>query len=252
MPTSDEAAVAPGRPVNPPEMQARLERELRKKVRDQLGDDSAAFVVRPYFGDPGPCIVEVAKEFKAHLIAVGTHQRRGLARLAQFSVSRELLHESGTNVVCVPVSAKFDPRAVHLPDFRRVLVATDFSELGNAAIPFACSAAAIGGLVKIVHVTSSRGRKARDKSGHRADLLQQLRALIPNEMSARGQPMQVEVVESSDVPEAICAEADRFGADLVCVASHGLGASRALQGSVAKTLLKKIRRPVLVIRRPEG
>ena len=250
MPTTEEAAVAPGRPVNPPEIQARLERELRKKVRDQLGDDTGAIMVKPYFGDPAPCVVEVAREIKAHVIAVGTHQRRGLSRLAQFSVSRELLHESGANVVCVPVSAKFDPREAHLPEFRRVLVTTDFSELGNTAIPFACSAASIGGLVKIIHIATPRGRKARDNAG-RAQLMQQLRALIPNETGARGQPPQVEVVEASDVAEAICAEADRFGADLVCVASHGLGASRALHGSVTKAILKKIRRPLLVIRRPE-
>jgi nucleotide-binding universal stress UspA family protein len=35
------------------------------------------------------------------------------------------------------------------------------------------------------------------------------------------------------------------------MASHGLGASRALHGSVTKAVLKKIRRPLLVIRRPE-
>jgi nucleotide-binding universal stress UspA family protein len=53
------------------------------------------------------------------------------------------------------------------------------------------------------------------------------------------------------VAAAICEEAERFGADLVCLASHGLGASRALHGSVTKSVLKKIRRPLLVIRRPE-
>jgi nucleotide-binding universal stress UspA family protein len=151
----------------------------------------------------------------------------------------------------VPVSAKFDPREAHLPDFRRVLVATDLSELGNAAVPFACSAASIGGLVKIIHIATSRRQKGRHQADTRADLMQQLRALIPNEMGARGQPPQVDVIESSDVAEAICAEADRFGADLVCVSSHGLGASRALHGSVTKSILKKIRRPLLVIRRPE-
>jgi nucleotide-binding universal stress UspA family protein len=75
--------------------------------------------------------------------------------------------------------------------------------------------------------------------------------LVPNEMAARAQPTEVEVLEDRDVAGALCAEAERFGADLVCLASHGLGGSRALHGSVAKSMLKAIRRPLLVIRRPD-
>lgn len=248
MPTVEEAAEAPGRPVNPPAVQSRLEREVKKKVRDQLGDDASEVIVRPFFGDPATCIMEIAREVKAPVIAVGTHQRHGLARLGQFSVSRELLHLVGSNVVCVPVSAKFDPREAHLPDFRRVLVATDFSELGNAAVPYACATCAIGGLVRIVHVVSTRRRAAK---GGPADLREQLTSLIPRETGARCQPPEVAVLEDNDPADAICREAERFGADVVCLASHGLGASRALHGSVTKAVLKKIRRPLLVIRRPE-
>lgn len=247
IPTPAEAEVAPGSPRNPPSLQTRLERDVRKQVRDQLGDESPTVIVRPYFGDPGPCLVELAAETGAQLVVVGAHQRRGLGRLVRFSVSRELLHRSATNVVCVPVDAKFDPREAHIPDYRRVLVATDFSELGNAAIPFAYAACAIGGCVKLVHVVRSRRPKARGGP----DLRDELRALVPAEAGARCQTPEVEVLESSDVAAAICDEAARFGADLVCLASHGLGASRAFHGSVAKAVLKKIRRPLLVVRRPE-
>ncbi|MEY4938615.1 MAG: hypothetical protein RIQ93_350 [Verrucomicrobiota bacterium] len=248
MPTVEETAAVPGRPVNPPALQSRLEREIRKKVRDQLGDDASDVIVRPFFGDPASCIMEIAREVKAPLIAVGAHQRRGLSRLGQFSVSRELLHIVGGNVVCVPVSAKFDPREAHLPDFRRVLVATDFSELGNAAVPYACAACAIGGLVRIIHVAPPRRKTApRDA----ANLHEQLTGLIPNETGARCQPPEVAVLEEKDPADAICREAERFGADIVCLASHGLGVSRALHGSVTKAVLKQIRRPLLVIRRPD-
>ena len=246
-----EEAVA-GMVVNPGTEQRRLERDLRKKVRDQIGDDSAEVIVRPYFGDPGPCVVEVAAEKKAHLIAVGTHQRHGLARLARFSISREVLHQSAMNVICVPITASFDAREAHIPEFRRVLVATDFSELGNSAVPFACAACSIGGLVKIVHVAPPRApARRRAGTGRSNDHGEKLRALIPNEMGARAQPPEVEVLENSDVAKAICAEAERFGADVVCLASHGLGASRALHGSVTKGVLKRLRRPLLIVRRPE-
>lgn len=252
MPSVEEATAVPARATNPPALQSQLERELHKKVRDQIGDDVTGVVVKPYFGDPGAEIVEIAAEKKAQLVAVGTHQRHGLGRLGQFSVSRELLHQTGMNVVCVPVTAKFDAREAHIPDFRRVLVATDFSDLGNAAVPLACAACSIGGLVKIVHVAPPRVPSLRRAgSGWPTDLREQLRSLIPDETGARCQPAEIEVLENNDVATAVCKEAERFGADLVCLASHGLGASRALHGSVTKAVLKKIRRPVLVVRRPE-
>ena len=239
--------------ANPDALQHRLERDLRKKVRDQTGDDSVEVIVRPYFGDPGPCIVEIAAEKKAHLIAVGTHQRHGLHRLAQFSISREVLHQAAVNVVCVPVTANFDARETHIPDFRRVLVATDFSAEGNGAVPLACAACSIGGLVKIVHVAPPRvPSKRRVGTGWSSDYREQLRALIPNETGARCQPPEVEVLEDVDAAKAICAEAEKFGADLVCLASHGDGASHALHGSVTKAVLKRLRRPLLVVRRREG
>ena len=251
MPSMEEAAITAAA-VNSDAQQHRLERDLHKKVRDQIGDDSLEVIVRPSFGDPGPCILEIAREKKAHLIAIGAHQRHGLHRLAQFSVSREVLHQSAVNVICVPVTASFDAREAHIPDFRRVLVATDFSELGNTAIPFACAACSIGGLVKIVHVARPRSAsKRRAGTGWASDDREQLQALIPNEAGARCQPPEVEVLESGDAAKAICVEAERFGADVVCMASHGLGASRALHGSVTKAVLKRLRRPLLVIRRPE-
>ena len=83
------------------------------------------------------------------------------------------------------------------------------------------------------------------------DLRQQLGALVPNECGARCEPPVVEVLENSNVARAICEDADRFGADVVCMASHGSGASHALHGSVTKGVLKRLRRPLLVVQRPE-
>lgn len=229
----------------------RAQRELRKQVRDHLGEEFQEVTVRVTHRDVASCLVDVAREKKAQLVVVGTHQRHGVNLQFHGSVSRALLRESGLNVLCVPTQAKFDPRDAHIPQFHRVLVATDFSELGNAAIPFACAICCLGGLVKVVHIMRpSRRSKAGGASSARA-LRDQLRDLIPAEMGARGQPTEVGIVEEGDVARGICAEAERFGADVVCLSSHGMGASRALQGSVTKAVLSRIRRPVFVVRRPE-
>ena len=238
-------------PANPPAEQARLERALRKQVRDQLGDEeNFRVVVRPDWGDPAAILLELAYQEKADLIVVGSHQRHGVSRLLHGSLSRAVLRGAKTNVACVPVTAEFDPRDAHVPEYRRVLVATDFSELGNAAIPHACAACCIGGLVRLVHVVPPPRRRGA-AAGGREETERALRRLIPAEMGARGQPPEVAVLEDPDPAAALCAEAERFGADLVCLSSHGLSASRDVFGSVAEAVLKKVRRPLLVVRRPD-
>ncbi len=74
----------------------------------------------------------------------------------------------------------------------------------------------------------------------------------PLQLAARDQPAEWEVREAREVAAAICGEAERFGADPVGLASHGRGVSRAWHGSVTKAVLKQIRRPLLVIRRPDA
>ncbi len=234
-------------PADPPELQQQLQRELRRLVRDQLAIDVSEAIVVPPTGEPGEALIECAWRVHADLVVVGTHRRHGLSRLFHGSVSRRLLHEAGLNVACVPTSAEFDPRGAHIPEYRRVLVATDLSPLGNAAIPFACGACSIGGLVRIVHVA----KPSRTTSPVREELHRRLLDLIPAETGARCQPPDVVVLEHRTPAVAICAEAERFGADLVCLSSHGLGGSTAFHGSVARAVLRKIRRPVLIIRRPE-
>lgn len=246
--TPDESELPSWATRNPEALQAKLERDLHKKLRDHLGDESVPLVIRPVVGDFGATITAIAEEKGAHVIAVGAHQRHGIYRFGQFSFSREVLHQALLNVVCVPVNSKFDARDAHIPDFRRVLVATDFSEMGNSAVPFACAACAIGGLVKIVHVTPLREANRREGTGWASDLRIQLRELIPDETGARCQPPEVEILRGDDPARTICEEAERFSADVVCLASHGLGASRALHGSVTKAVLKKLERPLLVIR----
>lgn len=234
-------------PLNAPLVQSRLERQLRKQVRDQLGDEEPFRVlVRPDWGEPAAALLAVAARERPDLIVIGSHQRRGVSRLMHGSLSRAVLRRARTNVACIPVTAAFDPREAHLPEYRRVLVATDFSELGNAAIPHACAACVVGGLVRIIHVVSPRSRARPEAEWER-----RLGALVPAELGARAQPPQLAVLRDADPARAICADADAFGADLVCLASHGASASRDVFGSVAEAVLRRLRRPLLIVRRPD-
>lgn len=155
--------------------------------------------------------------------------------------------------------------AAAIPPIRRVLVSTDLSPLGNAAIPHAYAVLQPGACVRVVHVETAfefpHPAHAHDPNlttvlmVRRAAAMEEcrarLRALVPAEAAARGVNTEVEIVQADDPAAAICREAERFAADLICLASHGRsGIARTVFGSVAHAVLKDTHRPVLVVRAP--
>jgi nucleotide-binding universal stress UspA family protein len=143
-----------------------------------------------------------------------------------------------------------------------VLVPTDFSPLGNDAIPYAYATLRRGATVRLIHVISPRELsgplvphyqpKRRTKKQDKqlaCDSLKTLQSLIPSLAEARGIVTDCEVIEGRDTGQAISQEAERFGADLICIGSHGRsGLSKAFLGSVAQAVIAQSKRPVLVIR----
>ena len=238
----------PDAPRNPPKEQEALERKLGKLVRDIVGHEAARSVVQATWGTPDPVLMEMAAEAGAGLILAGTHQRQGFGWLWHGSVSRNLVHHAPVSVACVPTDAALVPSAMHIPQFRRVLVTTDFSTVGNAAIPWAAAGVTAGGTVELLHVVST-GSGGADRL-ERAR--QKLRKLIPMEAQRIGLRTEVVALEGSDAAAAICEEAERFGADVVCLASHGrTGLAKALLGSVAAAVVAGSFRPVLLVRSPK-
>jgi nucleotide-binding universal stress UspA family protein len=240
-------AAKPGAP-NPARVQAALERNVRKLVRDITGFEDATVTVKPTWGAPDPLIIEAAEAGGADLLVTGTHQRHGLGWLWHGSVSRSLMHHAPMSVACIPAAAVTDPKRRHVPQFRRVLVTTDFSPLGDAAVPWAFSVLPPGGVVELLHVTSP-GAATRAKRTAKNDPREKLRALVPEEATRMGIRTEIVVLAHRDPAEAIGREAERFGADAVCIASHGRsGVSKALLGSVAEAVMERSVRPVLVVR----
>lgn len=152
-----------------------------------------------------------------------------------------------------------------IPVYRKVLVTTDFSPLGNAAIPHAYALLAErGGTVILCHVTEvheppnplyahyspggALSPKARAEL--RQALLRSLEALVPEQARAEEVATEVRVVETTaPVHEAICQEAKALGVDLIVMASHGhSGMARLLLGSVAERVLRSVDRPILIVR----
>jgi nucleotide-binding universal stress UspA family protein len=173
---------------NPPEIQKFLERDLRKQCESTLGDVNVQIRVAAAWGRPDPQLIELAQTEHADLMVVGTNQRHGVERFWLGSVSRGILHHAPMSVACIPAPAAAGPIPERVPVFKRVLVPTDFSKLGNQAIPFAYSTLYRGGTVCLFHVIEPRRSRAKAGEAHRQQIKKiegQLRALTPSEAKAR-------------------------------------------------------------------
>ena len=89
---------------------------------------------------------------------------------------------------------------------------------------------------------------SKEHAQHVAASEVKLRDLAPTEAEARGIKTEVEVLENLDKAKAICAAAERFDADVVCIGGHTRpGFTAKILGSVAFGVLTQCRRPVLIV-----
>lgn len=243
-----------------PDITKYLERDLKEQCRVILGKATVRTRVAEAWGPAGPQLVELAKAEGTDLIVVGPSQRRGLEKLWLGSVSRDILHHAPMSVACITMATEETRPGKAVPQVRRVLVATDFSKLGNRAIPYAYAALRRGGEVCLVHVVPPRshlGAKSEHLENRRATrderLSASLRNLIPSQAEALGLRSNVEIVEHPSPAIAIAQAAERFGANLICLSSRGRsGLAKAILGSVARAVMARSKRPVLVIRPSDG
>jgi nucleotide-binding universal stress UspA family protein len=156
--------------------------------------------------------------------------------------------------------------AATVPRIASVLAPTDLSELGNAAVRWACALLAAGGRLHLLHVVHetdppnplyahySPGRRppAAERAAQERDLAAALRGLLPADAAARGIDARIEIAHARDPAEAICAAAERLGVDAICLATHGRsGLSELVTGSVAREVAACARRPLYLVRLPD-
>jgi nucleotide-binding universal stress UspA family protein len=239
----DDAAAHYGLPVRSlVEADPEIERLIRRDLVRRFGGSAAPVArnvsacARRGLGRIGDHIVELAREEGVDAIVVGTGQKSGLGRLG--SVSSVIVEDAPQSVVCVPPQAIVVTQTV--PVLMRAIVATDLSPFANRAVPYAFALTQTTGEVHLLHVVKD------DAEIDEADLLRQLVALAP---AGARQAVRPHVVRGDDTATTIAQCAARFGGDIICIASHGRsGLTRALVGSVADSLLRATRLPVLVLR----
>jgi nucleotide-binding universal stress UspA family protein len=240
-------------------------RDLEPKLRTQIGvlpgRGHLSVRIQPAWGSPAANIRLAVERADCDVLVVGAHQRHGLARVLSGSVAEQLARRPGAvPLVCVPASPtdREQPRKPVLPRFLTVLAPTDLSAVGNAAVPHAYALLrATGGVVELLHVHEHgipNPAYAYEPPGQlspaeRAKLERDLWALIPAEADALGITTHVSVVDGGKAGEAILQAAERLAADAISIGSHGRGGvARAVMGSVADDVVRRARRPVLVVR----
>lgn len=189
-----------------------LTRQMRAWAGELLVDGETMFSVIPAASRVDHHLVAAATAWGADLLVVGTHQRAGVARLWQGSVSRGVLHQATGNVVCVP-RVRSEAELEDVPSFRCVLVPTDLSPAANRAVPVAYGLVEPGGGVHLLHVVTPASGCAG------SDAARRLRELQPMQAAARGIATEIEVVHDAEVGAAIARAAAQLGADAICMAA---------------------------------
>jgi nucleotide-binding universal stress UspA family protein len=232
-----------------------LDRELRPLLAGLPGTGSVELRLKAVWGSAAEPILDEARATRADLLVLGTNQKRAMARLWAGSTVQPTVRLAELPVLCVPASSQ--PRvAAPPPRLRHVLAATDFSELGDRAVAYAYELARDGGAVTLCHVRERALPPPAygyidDREGltedQRRELEDRLRALVPP--AAAGLTTTVSVIDGGHADTAIVQEANRVGADVICLGSHGrTGLLRTLMGSVAESIARRAERPVLIVR----
>lgn len=223
--------------------------ELRERLAGQ-GVEVSHMVID---GIPDKGICKAAEQMGADLIVTGSHGRTGVKRFFLGSVAERVVRLGTTHVM---VARPVDSAA---GGYRRVLVATDFSEMSERALDLGIAMAASGGVVDVLHcwylppmsypyyaptkAASDLVTSIRDSiSAGNEDLGKQLLARHGNDRILNFH--QLEAAPAQGIQEWL--EQHEYG--LVVTGSHGRrGAARLLLGSVAEMTVRHAPCSVLVV-----
>lgn len=223
-----------------PELESLIARDLATATGTFPGQGEVRFRPILGLGRLGDHLLSVADAEVSDLIVVGTRQGKGLRRLT--SVSSVVLHHGHASIACIPSHAV--ARATQTPQMRRVLVPTDLSASGNAAVGHGYAlVAGPAGEVHLAHAVPPEDQRSD------AEIAAQLRELAPE---TEGETItRTHVLRTKDVPRAIHELSERLGVDAICLAAKPrTTVAHALFGSLTEKVARESSRPLLLVKPP--
>ena len=189
---------------------------------------------------PAEAIEKFAEEREADLVVMATHGRAGIKHSFIGSITERTLRTSS-----VPVLAIKDTGAEGLP-IRRILVPTDFSPPSQEATRLACSLAErFGAAIDVLYVLEGWPGYLQFASAEAIDFETRAQAAMGDRLeSVKTEMSRSNLSVSAHLRKGIAAdvivdEADRLGADLIVMGTHGhRGIAHLALGSVTERSLR--------------
>lgn len=193
-------------------------------------------------GEPYERIVDAARAEGCELVVMGRRGLRRLERALMGSVTARVIGHSACDVLVVPRDAALG--------WKRILVAVDGSEYGEAALERAVDLAeAHGGDLSIAYVVNINEEFYAQAPEMVEKMVRDARALL-DEMKKRAEARGVKAetyVREGEPHRWIIELAAERKVDLIVMGSHGrTGLKRLLMGSVAEKVIGLSSVPVLV------
>lgn len=224
--------------------------------REAGGDKRVATIVRT--GKAFHEIATEAAENKADLIVIATHGYTGVEQLLLGSTAERVVRHASCPVLTVPAHTA-PKRTGKTSDFKikKILVPLDFSQLAQAALPWAVFLAnQFKAELVLVHVEEKfpidylMGRELLNHT--MVPLIRQAKADLERmaEGLSKTTDVKISVIVRDGKPfQEICAAAKESGADMVVLTTHGhTGLKHVWLGSTAERVVRHARCPVLVVR----
>lgn len=204
-------------------------------------------------GDPALRLFEYARQESIGLIAMTTHGRSGLARLAMGSVAERIVHDAPFPVLLYRAGAESESNALG------VLAALDGTRESERILPAATLLARELAEPLILLRAVSVPEAPRVVDGTTVAYVDEMMAIERTEaerylaslaagIEHQGVAVQV-IVRTGPISDAICQEAADRNCRVIAMATHSLtGVARLTHGSVADDVLRHTGRPVLLLR----
>jgi len=191
-------------------------------------------------GRPAPTIVDMAVRGGFSLILMCSCGKSGIKRILMGSVAEEVLRRSPIPVFIVHPLA----RTTGKMRIKRIVVPLDGSHRSGSILPHVAPLAKATG-AKLLFMTIVEPRSRHD---YPVEVV--ARNVFREQKRLHNQGIQTELaIRYGDPVVEILSFGDVQNADMVALSTHGrTGLERALYGSVAESVLRKGRLPLLVLR----
>ncbi len=216
------------------EKEEKKAREHLESIRARAAKEGVDCDIVVSHGDePYQDIVNTASEKRVDLIVVGRHGRTGLLQLVMGSVAAKVIGHAPCNVLVVSPAAQVE--------FKKILVAVDGSDCGDAALREAVSISkrCNSGLMALSVASAEAEKGTADSIVKQAEELAKKEGVAVQGVTVIGKPY-----------EAIVETAKKNQADLIVVGSHGRrGMERLLMGSVTERVIGHTDTAVMVVKK---